>query len=282
MFRRLVAMIPAAVFVSVAAAQTQSGGSSGATSLADRDPSANVRSGAVAERSPSNVVRAALQRHRELTAARLAFQRGDGELGEGGSTGGTAGGSSGGSGGGGLFGGLLGDIVGSGITDLLGGLGGMLGGSSGGTTGNSGGAGTGNPNIPSNITPEVIALLEQFGIDINDVFPSAGTTGSGSNSTGNTGGSLPNIRSKLLDRAQATGGPAEQQPKFVIRWANELLSAMFDAINAGIRLNAFVDLLENLFRPLLIPDSGGQSQDANQSSSVRVQAPPATAAGLRG
>ncbi len=252
-------LFSATVIASVAVAQSSSTGSE---SLADRDPSQNVSAGAVAERAPGQVVQGALARHRELAAARLAYQRGDGEapVSGGGTTGGS--GSSSGGSSGGLFDGLLGDILGS---DVGGALGGLLGGGTGGS-GTDGGSG-----IPSNITPEVLALLEQFGINIDDVFPSGGS----SSGTSVSGSNLPNIVNKSDDRSQTVADPDAQEPKFTVRWADALLGSFFDALNAGIRLNLFVDLLESLFRPLLIPDSGEEQTTTSKPASVHRPAPSA-------
>lgn len=237
--------------------------------IADRSPSENVRGGAVSERAPGNIVQDALARHSQLAADRLAFQRGSGDLGNGSgeSSGSSSDSSSGSSSGSDMFGGLLGDILGGG---LLGGVGDLLGGSSGSTTDGSSTGTDGTSDIPSNITPEVLALLEQFGININDVFPS-GSSSSDSSSTTGTSGSVNQLKGTSTFQTNGTDTTTEEEPKFVVRWGNALLGALFDAIQSGVSLNAFVNLLEDIFRPLLIPDSTSDGTTSKSAtSSVRA------------
>lgn len=270
MFRFLApaAVVAAALFTISASAQTSS---TTTETVADRAPSENVRSGAVSERAPGNIVQDALARHSQLAADRLERQRSGGNVGNGdGESSGSSGSDSGSGSSSDMFGGLLGDILGGG---LLGGVGDLLGGSSGSSTGDSSTETGGSSGVPSNITPEVIALLEQFGIDINDVFPS-GSSNTGSTNSSGTSGSVNRLKGTSTFQTNGTDTPTEEEPKFVVRWGNALLGALFDAIESGVKLNAFVNLLEDIFRPLLIPDSTSNTATSKPStSSVRAAEP---------
>lgn len=235
-------------------------------SLDEGTPADNVRGAALRARAPGNIVQDALARHAALRDARLEYQRSGGEINPNGTLNDGAGTGSIGTGGGtgsGVFGGLLDGLLGSNLLGGIGGLGdlsGLLGGSSGGTGGDSA--------IPSNITPEVIALLEQFGIDINDVFPAGGTSKVNNAGTGFNGF----VTTDKTSTFQGVTPPVTEEPKFHVRWANAVLGSIFTALETGIRLNAFVDLLENIFRPLLIPESQDQT---SKPASVRLSpAPP--------
>lgn len=237
----------------------QTGGtddSSSNTSLADQSPSENVRSAAVQARAPGTVVDNALTRHRDRASARLAAQRGasTSELAaEDDSGDGTTGSTSGL----GDLGSLLGSLGGIDLSSILGGLTGGTGGS--GTNGNvlGGGnsTGSGGSNVPSNITPEAIALLESFGFNVGDLF--AG------DSTGTTNKALDPTDDTIDLTAQASDAT---QQKFGLRWANAMLSALFTGFAQIVRSSAVVDNVAQAFAPLF-EDNSQTTTDSDEATS---------------
>ena len=133
------------------------------TSVADNTPTENLVSAGA--RGPSTVIDAARARHLRLRDNRLAYQHGAGDASDVSNAvdAGTGTGTGSGTGSDDLTG-ALGDLINSGG---LGSLAGLLGGDFdlnsllGGTSGTSGSS---NPNIPSNLPPEVLQMLEVAGI----------------------------------------------------------------------------------------------------------------------
>ena len=235
----------------LAAAQTQtpqSGTNPPAESLADRSPSANVRAGAVQQRAPGNIIQQALARHRGLindrvTAARIgqnstpAPVNTPGDAGTPSASPSTPGGSN-----------ILGNLLNGGLLGRLGGTGltGVLGSGTsstppGANSGATDGATTNNPNIPPNITPEVIALLQSFGIDINDVFPPSSPQRNQSRQPDGV---------DLRAQQQQPAGGASDQPKFITRLLDSLLSTLFSALVLGVQNQSFIDSIKDQLRPL--------------------------------
>jgi len=202
-----------------------------------------VRGGAVRERAPGRIIDQARARHAALRDARLAAQRSGDTSGlapEGlgpATTGATN-----------ALTNLLGDLLGSGIlgglsggdiSSILGNLtggSGTTGGSTTGATGITGNSGGTGPNIPSNIPPEAIQLIQNAGIDINQLFakPRAPTATAADKDRG---------------RSQAAT-PDQQQPKFVVRWVDAMLSTLFTALTVGFQSPDFVSMLADFIRPL--------------------------------
>lgn len=200
--------------------------------LSEQTPIENTRGAAVRLRAPGLTIQAALERHRELAEGRLGAQReaDTTSLGTSGSTGGV--GTTSGSG---DLTDLLGGLLGSGS---LGNLSGLLGGLTGGTTtGTSTGGGS---SVPSNLTPEALALLQSAGIDINDVFPS------GTSKTSSEQG-------KSDARSQTADDDVVETP-FRIRWADAMMTTIFTSLTVGIRLPDVVDAFKDLLRPILFPN----------------------------
>ncbi len=238
----------------LAAAQTQtpqSGTNPPAESLADRSPSANVRAGAVQQRAPGNIIQQALARHRGLindrvTAARIgqnstpAPVNTPGDAGTPSSSPSTPGGSN--ILGNLLNGGLLGQLGGTGLTGVLGSVTSST--PPGANSGATDGATTNNPNIPPNITPEVIALLQSFGIDINDVFPPADSAGRQQARPADDAG----LRAQ--QQQPPAGGNNSDRPKFLTRLVDSLLSTVFNALVLGVQTQAFIDAIKERLRPL--------------------------------
>lgn len=260
---RLLVVAAAVSLVGVCFGQNQNdqGSDSGSGNLSDRSPSANVRAAAVRERAPGNIIRDALARHRGLINDRITAARtgnrtttGDNTTADANNpttTTPTTGGSN-----------LLGNLLGSGLLGQLGGGGGLttvtnllgnLGSTTGttptntttGTTTNNTGTTTNNPNIPPNITPEVIALLQSFGIDINDVFPPPSGSSSRQQSR-----PAENIDLRAQQQQPPAGGGTSDQPKFITRLLDSLLSTVFNALVLGVQTQAFIDSIKNQLRPL--------------------------------
>lgn len=205
-------------FASAAFAQTTT------ETLSDRTPFQNVAPGAVAERAPGNTIQQALSRHQELTNDRLSRQRGD-DTGDDQESDASTDDSTGTD--------SLSDLLSGGLLDSLTGgldLSGLLGGLSGDTGGDSA--------IPSNITPEVIALLESAGIDINDVFPADGST------------SQSREPAAADAKLEAVAQDATEEPSFRIRWADAMLDTMFTSLVFAFQTPTFIDFLADAIRPL--------------------------------
>jgi hypothetical protein len=280
---------PAMVLVSalvLAAVQTSSAQST--TPLSERTPSQNVRGSAVRERAPGLTVNQARQRHAALIAERVTGSRsgsGSQAASQASATAGTTGGT------GSTLGGLAGLLSNPAISALiaqasssgllsqltggaLGGLtsGGSLGGLTlGATTNQPVQAGTpatsANPNIPPNVTPDVIALLESAGIDINEVFPP--TQSGSSTTTSQTSGQTRKSAQPAASTATSTKTEARSQqqstdqPKFAVRWANAMLETTFTSLVLAFSSSAFVDLLADWLRPIFLPEETEQPADTS-------------------
>lgn len=270
--------------VAVAPAQTQTAGpatgtaTTGTTSstLADRSPGENVRRSAIVERAPGQIVNQVRADHTARTQARLGAQRsGDTSslLAPERAPGATAGNGTGG-------GGLTDLLSGALNSGLLGSLGGLLGGgannngannnAAGGAAANSGtGAAaadtSANPNIPSNLTPEVIALLQASGININDVFPAQNATARSQQSL-----STSTAASKTDARSQT----ADAQPSFRVRWADAMLSTLFTAVVVGLQTPDFVNTLVDLIRPIFFPNTPATTNTTTTAAGANNATPP--------
>lgn len=243
MKRYLLTIAAGLILAGAAHAQSTTGQTTTTTpTLASQAPAQNVRAGSVSARAPGLVIDAARARHTELRNARLALQQSGGERAE---TENSSGSDSSNS---------------SSIESLLSSFGlGSLGsmdigtissllGSTGGTTGTTTSTGsTTNSNIPSNLTPEVLAALSAAGININELYPPDEGDTSGSKTMSSTG------NSKDSDRSQTTG--EDDEPKFVTRWTNSMLSTFFTAIVIGMQTPDFIELLANNLRPILRPET---------------------------
>ncbi len=206
------------------------------SSVSDRTPFQNVAPGAVAERAPGNTIQQALSRHQELANERLSRQRGD-DTGSDEDADAETDDSTGTD--------SLSDLLSGGLLDSLTGgldLGGLLGGLGGSTGGDSA--------IPSNITPEVIALLESAGIDINDVFPADGST------------SQSREPAATDAKVESAAQDAADEPSFRIRWADAMLDTMFTSLVFAFQTPTFIDFLADAIRPLFegTTDTGSGSE----------------------
>lgn len=245
-------------------------GSNSGFDITQGPPGPKVRGAAVRARAPGRVVNEARARHMgESTRTGSYFSTGGSAASSSSGSRGTSGSST--SVGSGLLGGLdlaglLGQFANSG---LLPSLLGSSGGSPTGTSGNSLSTGsrpdsgtgnlsntTGNPNIPPNITPEVLQMLQDAGIDINEIFPPASGSGS-STSTIKTAG-----------RSQQQQQQQTEQTPFAVRWGNAVLQTTFAAIVLAFQTPDFRDLLVDMLRPIFIPerDSGTPSEDGGDDS----------------
>lgn len=273
MRRRLMMIGLAGLLACASWAQTQTPASATdqqPPSLADRSPSANVRSAAVQQRAPGAIIRQAIARHRGLindriTAARTGQSTTDSNntTGATGTTPSTTTSTPGGSN-------LLGNLLSSGLLGQFGGnltnlVGNLTNNTATGTTGtpsnpggNTGATTGSNPNIPPNITPEVIALLQSFGIDINDVFPPSGSASrQQTRPADNTG-----LRAQQQTPPAGGNNNTANQPKFLTRLLDSLLSTVFNALVLGVQTQAFIDSIKNQLRPLF-----GLTNPANSSNS---------------
>lgn len=234
-------------------AQTPAGGSDGnnvmGTGLADRSPAENVRADAVRERAPGRVIDQARARHGALRDMRAAAQR----TGETSMLAPEAPADGIGNSLSNLFGGSLSSLL---TTFLNSGLSGALGGALGNQTGagqlplaggqsGSGATGSGGVDL-SGLPPEVIQLLANSpaGADL-------GLTRKSMDDSDAASAPQP----KTSQRMQADGD--QQQPDFVVRWADAMLSTIFTAVTVGLQTQDFIDLLKDVFRPFFIPESSG-------------------------
>lgn len=282
MASRLLRFALVATLASAAWAQTQSpssGTGQPAESLADRSPSANVRSAAVQQRAPGNIIRQAIARHRGLindrvTAARTGQSSADNNGTAGNTTSSTTTPTSttGGAGGSNILGNLLsGGLLGGGnLTNLIGSL---TNNTPSATPSNSGGNGTGstggatnNPNIPPNITPEVISLLQSFGININDVFPPPDSANRQQARPADSTG----LRAQQQTPPAGGNNNTANQPKFLTRLVDSLLSTIFNALVLGVQTQAFIDSIKNQLRPLFgLTNPASSSNSGSNAGAMR-------------
>jgi hypothetical protein len=208
------------------------------TGLADQEPAANVRGGAVQARAPGQTVQAALARHRELRDLRLGAQRTHETylLAPEPSTSGSVSN---------LLGGSLSNLLGSFLnTGLAGTIGNLAGGGSTGTTGDD----------LSDLPPEVIQMLTAFGIDPKDLNLSSRDDPDAAQTTAGL------TEPKTSSRAQ-TSTTTQDERKFVARWAESMLSTFFTALTVAFQTPDFIDLLKDLLRPIINPQAASSSTD---------------------
>jgi len=228
-----------ALLLSSPAAWAQASGSNNdeasGTSLADQPPAENVRGGAVWQRAPGRIIDLARARHMGLRDLRLSAQR-SGEtatLAPEPAAGSELGGSLSS-----LFGGSFSSLI---NTFLNSGLAGALGGQTGGSLQPAGNSADSGGTDFSNLPPEVLQMLAGAGIDLKDLNQKQNEESSTESAA----------QLKSFTRAQTNGG--QQEPKFVVRWADAMLSTLFTAITVGFQTQDFIDILKDVFRPLFIP-----------------------------
>ncbi len=219
------------------AAWAQTSANRSAPNLADNPPAVNARGGAVQERAPGRLIDFARARHMQRTADRLAAQRSGDTFTlapEPGTTGAA-------SGAGNLISNLLGGLSPSLINSFLGtGLGGTGTGNTGSTGGNT-----------SGLPPEVLQMLAGAGIDIS------GLNLKSNNDAATTTGEQP----KESSRAQANN--VQEERDFVVRWAEAMLSTVFTSLAIAVQTTDFIDLIKDIFRPIL----GLESPEADAAAS---------------
>lgn len=243
--------------------------------LDEQSPQENARIGRVAERAPSRIIDEARSRHSGLRDNRLEYQHTGIAESDGTASGGTTQSSSST---GGLdtssLSNLLGSFLSGGGLNLLQGSN-LFGSTSGGSTSTSTST---NSNIPSNITPEVIQMLQGAGIDINDVFPADSGTAKTQARQQSSDAQISNI---LLDRwpnkssqtAQtATSDEYDNDPNFRIRWSNAMLSTLFTSLVVGMQTPEFINLIKDAIRPAIqgITNTGDASA-ASKTSTERAR-----------
>jgi hypothetical protein len=188
---------------------------------------------------------------------RLAYQRGSGEASDvSNSDGGT--GDSSGSGSDSMADALSGLINSGGLGSLAGLLGGDFDLNSllGGTTGTGG---TTNPNVPSNLPPEVLQMLQGAGINIDDVFPADGSAaGTSKTSQRSQGGSI--LQDRWPGKSEAVSQTVDdEEQSFVERWKEQMALTffrnLFNGITGGLSSQQLIENIEDFFRPILRPDS---------------------------
>jgi len=257
MKRLTAALVALGILTSVAVAQVGTTGTSdNTTSLADNPPAMNVRT--IQSRAPGRIIDAARARHIERSRARLAAQRNrdTSVLLPAADNQGAAGFNSGGLFGGlansllqTLFGGALGGTGSLGGTGTTGGLsfGNLLGPGSAGGTSTGGTTGTGLGNLP----PEVLQMLQSFGIDPKD---------------------LANLKTnqppadKQESRFQSTDDTTQQR-KFIVRWADAMAQTFFAAITVGMQSQDFVNMLKDALRPLFQTNTDTASDTSTTDTS---------------
>lgn len=244
--------------------------------LDEQSPQENARMGRVAERAPGRIIDEARSRHSGLRDNRLEYQHTGIAESDGTSSDGTTSSSSST---GGLdtssLSNLLGSFLSGGGLNLLQGSN-LFGSTSGGSTSTSTST---NSNIPSNITPEVIQMLQGAGIDINDVFPADSGTAKTQARQQSSDAQISNI---LLDRwpnkssqtAQTATSDDEydNDPNFRIRWSNAMLSTLFTSLVVGMQTPEFINLIKDAIRPAIqgITNTGDASA-ASKTSTERTR-----------
>jgi hypothetical protein len=200
--------------------------------LADRQPAENVRGGAVQERAPARIIDAARARHRGLSELRISAQRsGDTSILAPEETIFTS------SGNGGLAN-LLGGSLSSLLNTFLG----------SGLTGTSSGGSSSGVDV-SSLPDEVIAMLEGAGIDLKDLEQLKENQDADAAA-----------EAKTLSRSQTTTTTTQQEErKFIVRWADAMLSTFFAALTVGFQTSDFIDLLADALRPIFNPASADNS-----------------------
>lgn len=253
---------------STSAQQTTTGttttGTATTQSVAGNTPTENLLT--VGERGPGIVVDAARARHLRLRDNRLAYQHG--QESQGNSTSGSTTGNSTATGttdlsdtlsglinSGGL--GSLAGLLGSGNLDLGSLLGGGSTGSTGTSTDASGSSGT-NSNIPSNITPEVIAMLQSAGFNIDELFPAGGTQKSSTRSQELVSSANSILMDRWPGKVDAVSQTTTDEQSFGERWKTEMaltfFRVMFNSITAGLSSQAFISNVADVLQPILRPD----------------------------
>ncbi len=247
-------LVAALLFSLVPAAWSQeANGSNSGFDITQGPPGPKVRGAAVRARAPGRVVNEARARHTGESSRTGSYFNTGGSAASG-AAGSRNAGSSGSSSGSGLLGGLdlaglLGQFANSGLLPSLlnSGVGSMTGASGSAGSGSTGGTrnnATGNSNIPPNITPEALQMLQDAGFNLDDLFPSG---------SGSAGSASPAKAAGRSQQQQQT----EQTP-FVIRWGNAVLQTTFAAIVLAFQTPDFRELLLDVLRPIFIPkqDSG--------------------------
>ncbi len=272
-----VSVLSAVMIAGSAAAQqattgTTTTGTATTQSVGENSPTENLLT--VGERGPGTLIDAARARHLRLRDNRLAYQHGA-DTGTGtGSTSGSGTGTTTNTGttdlsdtlsglinSGGL--GSLAGLLGSGNLDL----GSLLGGGSTGTTGTgSTGTSTTGSNIPSNITPEVIAMLQGAGFNIDELFPASGTQKATSRSQELDSATTSILLDRWPGKVDAVSQTTTDERSFGERWKTEMalsfFRVVFNSITAGLSSQAFIsnvaDVLQPVFRPDLTEGNSGQ------------------------
>lgn len=220
----------------LAAAAVASAQDTGTTSdgLTDKTPFENNASGAVAGRAPGTIIQAALSKHTQANNDRLSRQRSGltADSSSDNASQATSGDSSG------SLSSTLSDLLGSGIL-------GSLGSSLSGLTGSS--------SDSSSLPPEVLALLQQAGIDPNAAIAAANSS---------TARVVDN--SKVESRSQTT----TSQPSFRVRWTNAVLDTVFTSLVFAFQTPTFIDFLAQQLEPILF-------EPADTSTAKSVNPPPA-------
>ncbi|HMQ14476.1 MAG TPA: hypothetical protein PKC49_00745 [Phycisphaerae bacterium] len=222
-------------------------------------PQDKVRGGAVRQRAPGNVINQARERHRGFINRRVNGPRSGQPVESATGTAGTAANNAatglnsllGGLGGSGLLGTLTSLTGGqlsmdqmNQINSLLSGTTGTGSSTTGGTSGGSASSGS-NPNIPSNIPPDVIQTLVDAGFDLNELIPPSGTSKV-------VAGTTAVAADKTESRSQTNNTTTTP---FHARWANAMLQTTFSALVLGFSSPDFVKLIEDALRPILLPGS---------------------------
>ncbi len=215
-------LLSAAMILAAASAALAQNTTTSSSSLTDKTPFENTASGAVAGRAPGTIIQAALAKHTQANADRLSRQHSgltaDSSSSDSSSTGTTGTSSS-------SLTSTLSDLLGSGIL-------GSLGSSLSGLTGSSSGS--------SSLPPEVLALLQQAGIDPNAAIAAA-----------NSGSSNSSTARVVNDKTDSRSQTATSQPSFRVRWANAMLDTVFTSLVFAFQTPTFIDFLASKLEPIL-------------------------------
>ncbi len=258
--RRSAFVFPLVCFLGLAAAVASA---QSADPNESETPLEKVRGGAVRERAPGNVINQARERHRGFINRRVNGPRSGQPVESTTGTTGTAANNAatglnsllGGLGGSGLLG-TLSSLTGGQLSmDQMNQINNLLNGTSGTGSSASSGAASGassnsassgsNPNIPSNIPPDVIQTLVNAGFDLNELFPPSGTSKV-------VAGTTAVAADKSESRSQTNNTTTTPFPA---RWANAMLQTTFSALVLGFSSPDFVKLIEDALRPILLPGS---------------------------
>ncbi|HPM23084.1 MAG TPA: hypothetical protein PLP66_04225 [Phycisphaerae bacterium] len=250
--RFAVALVLTAFLVYPVAAQTTS--TTDATNLAANTPAENASGGFVAARSPGTWVKAALSRHNGLQGIRLTGPRfgqpntEEGAIRAAGNTG------------------TSGTSTAGGLSSLLG-LVSQLGGLDSLADLTNTGANTNTGTGDTDYTLEDLIALGQAYENSQQKSSNAASRSSVNTQAGGAIARLPK-RAQTAQSTTTTTTTGTTESSFAVRWTNAILGTFFSALSVGFQSSAFITMLEDALRPLVLPgtenaDDGNTNNNGN-------------------